>query len=329
MMKIIIKADSKGMNVGDGNELETTIQSDPGVRSVYANKWYFFPLVVLVGILRRICYTLGYSKRLEVPRWMNVGTHNNFFSVLMAGVGFRKTPQFILPCKKSVYLFDCWPAHWNAIRNYLREFNITHVFINSDKFVSEIKRMNLPCGVTMVPEGINVKEYWFLPYKDKDIDLMEFGRKHPTYHKRLKAYLKGKEERHQYTFVESRETFKALLSRSKISICFPRSVTHPEDGEDFEFMTMRYLQTIASKCLIIGKSPPDMITLFGYNPVIDADLENPEQQLENILANYEDYHSLIEKNYQEVCANHTWQNRWSQIAQILKESNNHLQPYPR
>ena len=62
-----------------------------------------------------------------------------------------------------------------------------------------------------------------------------------------------------------------------------------------------------------------MITLFGYNPVIEIDEKKPEEQILSILNNYSDYFSLIEKNYRNVLKNHTWQNRYNKIKDFLNE----------
>ena len=63
-----------------------------------------------------------------------------------------------------------------------------------------------------------------------------------------------------------------------------------------------------------------MVQLFGYNPVIEIDWDDPIGQIEKILNNYSDYFSLIEKNYQTVIRDHKWEDRWKSIKQILKNS---------
>ena len=67
-----------------------------------------------------------------------------------------------------------------------------------------------------------------------------------------------------------------------------------------------------SKCLIVGNAPAEMIELFGYNPVIEADMNEPAKQIENILNNYDQYIPLIEKNFLHA-GKQTWENRWMKI----------------
>ena len=151
---------------------------------------------------------------------------------------------------------------------------------------------------------------------------MQIGRKYDNYHdlivdkfqrlNRIYLYEKKKGE----LIFPTRESFINGLAASKISICFPSNITHPDRAKGIETMTIRYLQSIASKCLIVGKAPEEMIKLFGYNPVIEADLLNPFGQLEEILNNYEDYIPLIEKNYSNIL-NHLWSNRWEDIQKVI------------
>ena len=107
------------------------------------------------------------------------------------------------------------------------------------------------------------------------------------------------------------------LARSRISICVPSNITHPARAGDVETMTIRYLQSMVSKCLVVGYAPKEMIELFGYNPVVEIDMENPADQLLDILNNFVKYTPLIEKNYNSVLKNHTWRQRWTEIADVI------------
>ncbi len=109
------------------------------------------------------------------------------------------------------------------------------------------------------------------------------------------------------------------LARTKISIYFPSDLTHPEKAGDVSTMTVRYLQSMVVKCLIVGHAPQKMVDLFGYNPVVEADFTRPAEQLIEILNHYEDYFPFIERNYQEVIEHHNWQCRWNQLKEIYQQ----------
>jgi hypothetical protein len=114
-----------------------------------------------------------------------------------------------------------------------------------------------------------------------------------------------------------REEFVRGLARARVSICVPSSITHPERAGDIETMTIRYLQSIASKCLVLGHAPAEMVELFGYNPVVEIDMSDPVGQVLDILGRYEDYLPLIERNFDRVSREHTWENRWKGMAAVL------------
>ena len=57
------------------------------------------------------------------------------------------------------------------------------------------------------------------------------------------------------SFSRRRDAFIDGLARSRVSICVPSSVTHPERAGDIETMTIRYLQSMVSKCVVLGRAP--------------------------------------------------------------------------
>jgi spore maturation protein CgeB len=78
---------------------------------------------------------------------------------------------------------------------------------------------------------------------------------------------------------------------------------------------------MASKCLIVGHAPKEMVELFGYQPVIEIDWKDPTGQIEYLLQNFDLHIPLIERNYREVMTKHTWADRFSQIKHILCSKN--------
>lgn len=252
----------------------------------------------------------------------------HFFTILM-GANFRKCfPWYQFPGLKCIYLFDAWPDFHTRIARFATAFHIDFLFVSSSQ-AAETLKVKLPkTRCYWIPEGVDSSHYTFKAYENKDIDVLALGRRDEHYHGQIvntlqsggKIYLFEK-EKGQLVF-DTRDEFVTGLARTKLSICIPSNRTHPERSGNFETMTVRYLQSMASKCLIVGHAPAEMIQIFGYNPVIEIDSDNPEKQILNLLENYKSYIPFIEKNYTEVMANHTWQNRWNQISAILKGNQN-------
>jgi Glycosyl transferases group 1 len=244
----------------------------------------------------------------------------DYFIVLMSLNPQKCLPYFLLPGRKSVYLFDAWPKFYPKIQAFVRDWGIQHAFISSSQSAARLAGLVEGCQFHWVPEGITPQNYRCNPISGRDIDVLQFGRRYEQYHQQVVSALEKAGKTYLYEqapgqiIFPNRPAFVDGLARTRISICFPSSVTHPERSGDVSTLTMRYLQSLASKCLVVGSAPDEMVRLFGYNPLIQADLCDPAGQLLAILENYDDFAELIEQNYRKVVAEHTWKQRWDQIA---------------
>jgi len=302
-------------------EFESAILSDGKIIKTPANSyfwsrsfhriWYY---LAQCGFLRKIY--------LKICRLFFLSREDYF--VVFMGPKFQKCfPYFLRPGKKNCYLFDAWPVNAKKIIRFIDDFNINRIFISSSQATRDLNLLLKENKCFWIPEGINPEEYLYLPFHLKDIDILSIGRKFQDYHELI--YEPISKSNFSYKFSTSKElhvfpdrgTYLNGLARSKISICFPRNVTHPEQVGNYETLTIRYLQAMLSKCLIVGHAPKELIDLFGYNPVIEVDMDHAFDQLQEIIMHYLDYNDLIERNYEEVLKNHTWKNRWEEINRIM------------
>ena len=250
-------------------------------------------------------------------------TPRDMFTVLM-GLNIRKTmPRYLLPGRKSVYLFDAWPSTHDKIQNYAESCQIDYLFLSSQQATKMLQERLPHVSCHWIPEGINPESYHYLSLAEKDIDVLQLGRRYNSYHNLIVEPLAQADRVYFYEKIAgqiifpTRAEYLDALARSRISICVPATLTHPDRAGGIETMTTRYLQSMLSKCLILGHAPRETIELFGYNPIIEIDTQAPVAQLQFIMKNIAEYSSLIEKNYQTVLAGHTWQHRWRQIASLL------------
>lgn len=244
-------------------------------------------------------------------------------SVLMAP-NFRPCfPYFMTSASKSIYLFDAWPNEHETIVRFVNLFGIENVFVSSSQAATMLQAKFETSTVHWIPEGIRPEEYKHYPYERKDIDVIALGRKYEAYHELIVRHLENAHRTYLYEkekgviIFPSRKEFVDGLARSRISICVPSSITHPIRSGGIETMTIRYLQSMISKCLVVGKAPQELINLFGYNPVIEIDIDDPVGQLQSIFENFPRYIPQIEKNFDTVIQKHTWGHRWAQIKDIL------------
>lgn len=224
---------------------------------------------------------------------------------------------------KVLWMYDAWEPLFDEIEKTIRAYKINMVFTASKQSADYFNTLNIPNFQShWIPEGIDVDQYQFIPYSQRTTDVLQLGRKWNEYHEKIKTIEKDivyqYEKKAGEIIFPTREDFLFGLANSKISICVPSDITHPERTGKISTITNRYLQSMASKCLLLGKIPHDMVHLFDYNPIIEIDDNNPVAQIEAILSNFDTYIPLIEKNYETIKSFHNWDNRVTQIENFIR-----------
>ena len=136
-----------------------------------------------------------------------------------------------------------------------------------------------------LPEGLPTDQYRPRTWGEKSIDVLSFGRKFDKLYEILKEILPAAgvsyayEPRPYEVLFPTQEEFLEGLGTARISVCFPSSVTHPQRSGHIETLTVRYLQSMASKCLIFGQSPAELRELFVYEQVVPVEWNDPVGQL--------------------------------------------------
>jgi hypothetical protein len=232
---------------------------------------------------------------------------------------------------KAIYQFDSW-THDNMVNeNAFRSFRINIAFVSIRKAAEYFNSLNIPYfKAYWIPEAINSSNYHWLGYAKKDIDFLQYGRRWDWIHKHLLSLCRSEVINYQYPKDDnpSKGQFKnrtALLdglAKSKIAVCVPKTTTHPEVC-NLSTVTTRYFECMASKCLILGHAPEDLVAMFGYNPVVEVDYSDTIGQLKHLVGHYSEFVPLIEKNYQMTKEKHQWRNRIDDIKNII-DSNNDL-----
>jgi len=304
------------------NEFEQSILSDSQVKTANKVMEVFSELTFLSWkILDRGCLLWNHEVG---PLFKTKKLNDRIVFSLLMGPDFRQClPYFITSARKNIYMFDAWECHHNELRRFVKLFDVENVFVSSNKAADMLQEKADKCKYHWIPEGIRPEEYKQYPYERKDIDVLALGRKYDVYHELIVAYLENNDKTYLYekkvgvVIFPTRKEFVDSLARSRISICFPSSITHPARSGNMETMTIRYLQSMIAKCLIVGKAPKELLTLFGYNPVIEVDMNNPVRQLQSLFENFPNYVPLIEKNFNTVIEQHTWRHRWNKIKSKL------------
>ncbi len=218
------------------------------------------------------------------------------------------------------WITDCWPEDIRKWEQIFRRHHMKHVFFSSRDAVN-LFAPNFPhIRFHWLPEAIDPTPFSpKKPLASRSIDVFEMGRSSSTFHEAIKSTLYEHSFQHlHHTFIEPVQKFQAVLADTKILVCFPKSYTHPKTIK-FETTTARYFQGIASGCLLIGHSPLELVDLFGYNPVIEVEAGNEQNQLMSILSQPAIYQEFVHKNYARLLEVGTFDVR---VKELLATLNN-------
>ena len=304
-MNLILENNTKHVSLDAVTEFEKAIINAKKLNIVTRVRPF---IDYLFKILKRLNID---SKVLKIIRPFIFSKSDNF-TILMGPYFSKCIPSMLSKGINGIYLYDAWPVVHLYIDEMIKILNLKFIYFSSkrvaDIYASKFKNIE----IKWIPEAISVDEYRFEDYKDKNIDILQLGRKYDLYHNAIVDELTANNIKYLYErkkgdiIFPERKDFISALGRTKISICVPLYITNNELAGDISTVTLRYLQSMASKCLILGVIPQDMKYMFDYEPIISIDMEDPVGQIKFILRNFEKYVPLIEKNYQYVLKNHSW-----------------------
>jgi hypothetical protein len=238
----------------------------------------------------------------------------------------KKTFPFSYWTEIIPHIFDCWPKFYDWWADYFRRERIRIAFITSRQSAEYFAREFPGMRSVWLPEAVAPEEYYpSKPWTERDIDVLEMGRRYESYHNRIVDKFARGNRVHLFERGAEKSIFPGRgelvdgLARTKILVCFPRSLTDPEVAQGIETVTYRYFQAMASRCLIVGHAPQELIDLFGYNPVIEAQQGEEFNQLEWVLHNLDSIGNLVERNYSRLLEVGTWENRVEQVLVAMRD----------
>ena len=250
-----------------------------------------------------------------------------FFVPIMSFADFRLFPVCYFS-EVVAYCYDCWPCAYDRWEAFFKKQRIKIVFFSARQSAEYFKNKISSMESFWAPEACDPDDYLNAkPLKERDVDVLELGRRNNTYHDKIVTYMKDKNYIHLFEtrkgkiIFPTRKEFLKGMGDSKIVISFPGSITHPERSGSVETVTHRYFQTIASKCLALGHCPNELKDIFGYSPVIEVDFNNPLVQITDILATIEKFQPFVDDNYKRLLEVGTWDSRVGKIISILRKRN--------
>lgn len=263
------------------------------------------------------------ATRLHLMRRIADVSNTAYFAAIMQ----ISEPRLFPVCyfaETIVYAMDVWPAKYEQWRAFFGRHRMRLAFVSARQSADRLRGVSDGLETVWLPEAVDPAQYdGSKPIAARSIDVLEFGRRYEPYHDAIagrcveKKYLHRFEQTPGEVIFPTRRDFLAALGDSKIAVCFPSSLTHPKRSGDVETMTLRYVESIAARCILVGRCPAEMRDLFGYNPVVEADMNDPAGQLDAILARPSAYEELIERNYRRLLEVATWDVRVDELLAAL------------
>lgn len=208
---------------------------------------------------------------------------------------------------------DCWEPQYDRWVEFLRRAGIRRAFFTARQAAEAMTERVPGLQAEWLPEGIELGLFApDCPLTARSIDILELGRRSEQFHQAIRAHCEERGNRHLYQrsshelVFATREAFREGMPDTKLLICFPSSLTNPERSGTVETMTLRYLEGIACKSVILGHAPRELVDLFGYNPVVEVDPVDPAGQVDRLLGNIGEHVSLVERNFARLHEVGTW-----------------------
>lgn len=218
------------------------------------------------------------------------------------------------------FFWDVWPENFGKTFAWLKKHNTkTAIFTSSQ--VAEMVRARFPeMNVLAVTEGIDVETYSEgKQLKDREIDFLEYGRNIDRVAKyRFEGLKLLRGQKDGKNLLTSEQLLKGLQN-SKVVVAYTKKWTNPEQAGEIDTLTQRYWECMLSGCIMIGHAPQELMDLIGYNPVIEIDRENPDEQLLDVLSHIADYQDLADRNRKSAIKNGDWKYSMHRVMIFLHD----------
>lgn len=220
------------------------------------------------------------------------------------------------------FIWDCWPCYYDKMERWFKRHMTRTAIFTSRMEMEEMKRRCPEVNMLWCPEAVDEKSYKEgKQLKDRNINLLEFGRSNERVLGKLSidshvcTYVDG-------MFIYSNEKLYEAMGDAKVTICLPKSMTHPDVAQGIETLTQRYWEAMLSRMVIIGHAPKELIDICGYNPVLElpGDRDAINSMILDIIKNIDKYQELVDRNRSVALEKGLWTIRMKNVAEWLGNS---------
>jgi hypothetical protein len=211
------------------------------------------------------------------------------------------------------WVYDCWGPDFPRWDRLLGRLEPPVAFFSSRAVANRYSALLPATACHWVPEAIDHHAYDpGTPLFERGIGVLEIGRRWSLFGRRFGNSLSQCEQRclgAEGDVAIPPGRLRSVLADSRVMVCVPKSVTHPEAAGGVETVTYRYFEAIASRCIVLGRCPDELRDLWGYNPVVEVDEETDPGFVVDVVRNCRRYQDLVDSNYERLQQVGLWQHR--------------------
>jgi glycosyltransferase involved in cell wall biosynthesis len=240
----------------------------------------------------------------------------------------KETLQYLINHGNEVYVycFDTWESQYEEWEKLFELIQPTAIFLAYKQSVEYFSKKY--SNVFFLPQSMD-KTYFHDYAENKSRLFMQMGRKNEVIHEMILDYLKRHDiENVEKNYVYEREKGKIIypdttelaknISKTKYFVCAPQSLENVNLTGKVSDVTARFYEAMACKTLIIGYKPDTFDELFPYeNAMIDLHENNLSDVIAYFDENPKEYWNIVNKNYDFVMKNHTWERRLAEIMRRI------------
>lgn len=225
--------------------------------------------------------------------------------------------------------WDCWPCYFEKTRDWLVRHRVKTTIFSSRQTAERMREALPNINIIWCAEAVDDSVYdKGKLLKDREIDLLEFGRSNDRIinaEKLEQVWIGENSLNHVCTkqhgkFIYTNEQLYQAMGDAKVTIALPRSMTQPEMAGDIETLTQRYWECMFSRMVMVGHAPQELVDFIGYNPVIELREEiSAEALIRDVLEHIDDYQELVDKNRETAERLGSWDVRMKWLMEELRE----------
>lgn len=214
------------------------------------------------------------------------------------------------------WIYDCWPSGFDRWARLLRRLRVDRAYFSSRTAASELGSRLPWLRCHWIPEAADPGSFPpGQPLVDRRIDVLEIGRRHEEFHEAITPVLGSLRRVHVYSRGPGHLLFprpgelQAALADTRILVCHPKSVTHPELAGSLETATYRYFEAFAAGCLVVGHCPGELRDFWGFDPVVQLPASDARESLPAILDDIARFQPLVDRNRARFLEVGCWKHR--------------------